>query len=138
MVFRPCWPISKMRPTDFTNKFKPRSERCVLSSSSPYRAPILTSTHHRHSNSKRYWKKRNSMIKRLVSSQSHPALHRAPQSPAHSQPYQFNPNHTFDPSYLLLSYKDTSIETSNTDLTPGLACVVVLFLIYALPSPPCV
>ena len=48
------------------------------------------------------------MINRLVS--RHQTLRRAPRSPAHSPPSQFNPSHTFDRSYLLLNSKDMNIE----------------------------
>lgn len=49
------------------------------------------------------------MIRRLVWGQ-HQAPHRVPQSPAHSLLFQSNRSLNFDPNYLPLKYKDTSID----------------------------
>ena len=98
-----------MKPTDFTNKFKPRNERYLLSSS-PHRTPILMNPRPRHSNSKRCWKTKNFATRRPASNRWLRALRRVPQFPAHSPPYQFNRCQTSDLNCLLLNSKAMSIE----------------------------
>lgn len=109
MAFRRCWLISRTKPTDFTNKFKPRNER-YLFSSSLNRTPVLINTRPRHSNSKRCWKMKTLTTQRPASNRWPRALRRVPQFPAHSPPYQFNRCHTSDLNSLLLNSKAMSID----------------------------